>query len=80
MFPGRLVARFGDITWPARSPDHAAPDYFLWGYVKSMVHETRPANIADLQQRILECIKGVSKEMLQHVMTAFASRLQKCPE
>ena len=80
MFPGRLISRFGDITWPARSPDLAVPDYFLWGYVKSKVYETRPANIDDLKQRIRECTQGIPKEMLQRVMTAFPSRLQECIE
>ena len=53
-----LADRFlaNDNTWPAPSTDLAVPDYFLWGYVKSKVYETRPANIADLKQRILECI------------------------
>jgi hypothetical protein len=45
-----------DNTWPALSPDFAVTDYFLWGYVKSKVYETRPANIADLKRRILEFI------------------------
>jgi hypothetical protein len=40
MFPGRLISHFGDINWPARSPDLLAPDYFLWGHVKSKVYET----------------------------------------
>ena len=73
MSPCRLIARFGDITWPARSPDHAVPDYFLWGYAESNVYETRAANIADLQHRILECIQGISKEMLQRVIKAFST-------
>jgi hypothetical protein len=30
MFPGHLVSQFGDIPWPAHSPDLTAPD-FLWG-------------------------------------------------
>jgi hypothetical protein len=50
MFPGRLISRFGDINWPAHSPDLSAPDYFLWGYIKSKVHKTRPANSDDLKQ------------------------------
>jgi hypothetical protein len=37
MFPGRLISRFGDINLPTRLPDLLAPDYFLWGYVKSKV-------------------------------------------
>jgi len=73
LFPGRLISHSGDITWPTHSPDHAVVDYFLWGYVKSKVYKTRPANIADLKQRILEFIQGNPKEMLQRVMIAFPS-------
>jgi len=58
---------------PARSPDLAVPDYFLWGYIKSRIYKTHPANIAELKQRILERTQGIPKEMLQHVMTAFPS-------
>jgi len=58
MFPGRLISCLGDITWPARSPDHAVLDYFLWGHVKSKVYETRPANIADLKQQFWNVFKG----------------------
>jgi hypothetical protein len=73
------------ISWtspgsPTHSPDLAVPDYFLCGYVKSKVYETRPANTDDLKEQILECIQGIPKEMLQCVMTVFASRLQECIE
>jgi len=47
IFPGRLISCFTDITCPNCSPDHVIPDYFLWGYVKTKVYETHPANIAD---------------------------------
>jgi hypothetical protein len=70
---GKTSCSVGDITWPARSPDIAVQDYFLWGYVKNKVYETRTANIADLKQRILECIQGIPKEMLKCVMTAYSS-------
>ena len=47
MFPGKLISRFAHIMWPsALSPDLAVPDCFLWGYVKSRIYETRPANTA----------------------------------
>jgi hypothetical protein len=75
MFPGTLISRFADITWLARSPDLAVPDYFLWGYVKSKECETCPANIDYLKQWIREFIQGIPKEMLR-VMTVFLSRLE----
>jgi hypothetical protein len=66
--------------FPTVVSDLAVPGYFLWGYVKSKVYETRPANTDHLKQRIRECTQGIPKEMLQRVMTAFLSRLQECIE
>ena len=80
VFPGRLISRFGDNTWPACSPDLAVPDYFLWGYIKSRVYKTGSANIADLKKQILECIQGIPKEMLQHVIISFLLWMQECTE
>jgi len=28
---GTVISRFGDIAWPAQSPDLTVPDFFLWG-------------------------------------------------
>jgi hypothetical protein len=36
-FRGRLISRFRNINYPARSPDLTTPDFFLWGYLKSRV-------------------------------------------
>jgi hypothetical protein len=35
IIPRHIVSHFGDIAWPARSPDFSAPDYFLWEHLKS---------------------------------------------
>ena len=45
MFPGRIISRFGDIAWPARSPDLTAPDFFLWGYLKGKVYRHHPRTL-----------------------------------
>lgn len=62
---------------PTSLPDLAVPDYFLWDYVKNKVYETRPANIDDLKQQILECVQGIPKALLR-VIKAFPSQLQEC--
>ena len=31
-FPGRLISRFGDLHWPARSLDLTVLDFFFMGY------------------------------------------------
>ncbi|GBN54180.1 hypothetical protein AVEN_36177-2 [Araneus ventricosus] len=42
------VGRGGPVLWPARSPDLTCLDYFLWGYVKSLVYETPVNNAEDI--------------------------------
>ena len=38
----RPVSLRDNLQWPARSPDLAPCDYFLWGYLKSWVYTNRP--------------------------------------
>jgi hypothetical protein len=81
MFPGRIVSGFADIKRSARSPDVAAvPKDFQWGYVKSKVNETRPANNDDFRQRIRECIQATPKEMPQRFMSSLPLRVQGCTD
>jgi len=45
MFPSRLVSLWGDIRWPARSPDFTPCDFLLWGYLKAEVYKHRPQTL-----------------------------------
>ena len=49
MFPERLVFDFGDVNWPAHSPDLSACDYFLWGLLRLKVYTNRPTTIENLK-------------------------------
>ncbi|EFN76344.1 hypothetical protein EAI_04325, partial [Harpegnathos saltator] len=51
-FPNRWIGRRGGIKWPSRSPDLSPFDYFLWEYVKNNGNARKPANLADLRERI----------------------------
>lgn len=39
-FPAQWIGRGRPIKWPPRSPDLTPLDFFLWGYMKSLVYET----------------------------------------
>ncbi|GFT92594.1 uncharacterized protein TNCV_1480821 [Trichonephila clavipes] len=41
-FGDRLISRFGPVNLPPRSCDLTPLDYFLWGYVKSLVYTYKP--------------------------------------
>lgn len=80
MFPGRIISRFGDVAWPPRSPDLTAPDYFLWGFLKSKVYCNKPRTTMQLKENIQNEIRAIDAGLLQRVMMSFQHRLQECVE
>ena len=76
LFPNHVISRYGDITWPARSPDLSACDFFLCGYLKSQVFKApAPHTVQELKHRIQQEVKGIPVEMLLRVMGTFARNL-----
>ena len=66
---------FNDLPWPARSPDLALCDFFLWGYLKSIVYNDRPRTLAHLKANIRNAIAEIPVDMLQRVAR---NRLNQC--
>ena len=74
-FPQRVISRFGEVPGPPRSPDLTAPDFFLWGCLKSKVYSNRPADLHTLKENIREEIAKHSEEILQAVKCSFLTRV-----
>ncbi|GFS61996.1 hypothetical protein TNCV_2592781 [Trichonephila clavipes] len=55
-FGDRLISRFGPVNWPPRSCDLTPLDYFLWGYVKSLIYADKPQTLDHLEDNILHVI------------------------
>jgi hypothetical protein len=73
-----VISRRGNIAWPATLPDFNACDFFLCGYLKSKVYETKPRTTVNLKQNIRDEVATISPTMLQQVMQNFQKRLQEC--
>jgi hypothetical protein len=81
LFPNHVTSRYGDITWPARSPDLSACDFFLWGYLKFQVFKApAPHRVQELKHRVQQEVKRIPVEMLQRVMGDARKSLTECPE
>lgn len=78
MFPARLISRFGDLAWPARSPDLSAPDFFLWGYLKGKVYANNPRTLQQLKHNIRQEIEDLTPNVLTRVMEHAVKRAQLC--
>ncbi|GFX24463.1 DUF4817 domain-containing protein [Trichonephila clavipes] len=71
----RLISRFGPVNWPPRSCDLTPLDYFLWGYVKSLVYADKPQTLDHLEDNIRRVIADIRQQMLEKVIENWTSRL-----
>ncbi|GFW34872.1 uncharacterized protein TNCV_978101 [Trichonephila clavipes] len=71
----RLISRFGPVNWPPRSCDLTPLDYFLWGYVKSLVYADKPQTLDHLEDNFRRVIADIRPQMLEKVIESWTSRL-----
>ncbi|GFV95008.1 transposable element Tc3 transposase [Trichonephila clavipes] len=74
-FGDRPISRFGPVNWPPRSCDLTPLDYFLWGYVKSLVYADKPQTLEHLEDNIRRVIADIRPQMLEKVIENRTSRL-----
>ena len=79
-FGVRLVSRRTQIglDWPARSPDLNPLDFFLWGYLKSVVYNPRPATLDQLAHNIRQAIAGLDPAMINRAILDVKARAAAC--
>ncbi|GFW10887.1 transposase [Trichonephila clavipes] len=65
-FGDHLISRFGPVNWPPRSCDLTPLDYFLWGYVKSLVYADKPQTLDHLEDNIRRVIADIQPQMLEN--------------
>ncbi|GFX20507.1 uncharacterized protein TNCV_3488641 [Trichonephila clavipes] len=74
-FGDLLISRFGPVNWPPRSCDLTPLDYFLWGYVKSLVYADKPQTLDHFEDNIRRVIADIRPQMLEKVIENWTSRL-----
>ena len=78
----RWLCRRGAVEWPSRCPDLTPPDFFIWGYLKKIVHTTKQSNIPDLKQEIRHGVQVTNNTdcLLTKLMLSFRHRLSVCQQ
>lgn len=67
-FGERVISRNGPVNWPPRSCDLTPLDFFLWGYVKSLVYANKPEMLEDLRANIEREIAAIPVELCGRVI------------
>jgi len=75
---GTVISRFGDMAWPARSPELTVTDFFLWGFLKDRVYRRRIVTIQELNQAIVDEVAAIDEDLRRCVYGNFQTRLQQC--
>ena len=71
-FRAKFSTKFIDKKmWPPRSPDLNPCDFYLWGYLKSVVYYPLSKTLEDLKANIKRKIKKISKNISNSVFLDF---------
>ena len=75
-FGDNFISRNGPVNWPLISCDLTTTDYFLWGYVRSMVYADKPTTLETLDININRDIDEVRPEILEKVIQNWTDRMR----
>lgn len=76
-FPNKGISKPGSTEYPQYLYIYIL-DFFLWGYLKDVVHKTRPDNIEELKTMIRNECNNISQESVSKVQREFIGRLGYC--
>lgn len=74
-FGERLISRG---LWPARSPDLAPPDFYLFGHLKHKVYKEQPSTLDELEIRIRHHLALISPHTCYAVFANLLRRVKAC--
>lgn len=81
-FEGRVIGRGCPVNWPPRSPDLNPMDFFVWGYLKSLVYSSPVETVEELEERVFhhcEVLRN-NPEVFFRVRQSMMRRLRLCVE
>ena len=75
----KVISRFGDVEWPARSPDLSPLDFFLWGYLEdNKVYRDNPKTVTELKEAIATEIRAIGLGVASAVMNSMKKHAEIC--
>ena len=66
------------MTWPPHSPDLTPLDFYLWGYLKSVVYQEAPEDLATLKRAIRAAVRAIPPSVCARVAEEARCRAERC--
>ena len=77
-FPDGWMGRGDPIIWPPRSPDLNVLDYFVWGYIKSLVEHRRDGTEQEVREAIVAAFDTITPDMTERATQNIIQRVDAC--
>ena len=77
-FGDRVISRKTQRPWPAKSPDLAPNDYWLWSICLGEISRVKPSNLEQLKQVVSEFCESLSPSEVKSATKNIRKRHSLC--
>ena len=77
-FGTQVISGNTEIAWPARSPDEAPCDYFLWGICDQEIRRVKPRDLGELQEVVSDFVESLDEDVARRAVRDVRPRAQMC--
>ena len=74
----QIISGNTDIPWPARSPDQAPCDFWLWSICKAEVRRVKPKTFDDLMEVVSDFVASLDPAEVRRAVRDVRPRAELC--
>ena len=74
----QIISGNTDIPWPARSPDQAPCDFWLWSICKAEVRRVKPKTLEDLMEVVSDFVASLDPAEVRRAVRNVRPRAELC--
>ena len=74
----RVISSNTEIASPARSPDEAPCDYFLWGICDQEIRRVKPPDQGEIQEVVSDFVESLDEDVAKRAVRDVRPRAQMC--
>ena len=67
-----------EIAWPARSPDEALCDFYLWGICEDELRKVKPKTLKELQEVVSDFVDSIDDAKVRRAVRDVRPRAELC--